>query len=106
MIGEASSPGGRLRCAIPDEVSVSTTDPGSSAKTLAYRAAHLDASCGPSSNTVKTTVGPTDRMTSAISSVTARSWQTSDTMLISSPTDTNCSDRAGTSIASHHRTCG
>jgi hypothetical protein len=87
-------------------VSVSTTDPGSSAKTLAYRAAHRDASCGPSSKTVNTTVGPTERMTSAISSVSARSWQTSETIVISSPTVVNCSDRAGMSIASHHRTCG
>ena len=60
--GVAAS-GGRLRCTIPNEVSVSTADPGSSASTLAYRAAHRDASCGPSSKTVMTTVGPTDRMT-------------------------------------------
>jgi hypothetical protein len=103
---EASCPGGRLRCAIPNEVRVSTTEPGSSASTLAYRAAHRDVSCGPSSKTVKTTVGPTARMTSASSSLTARSWHTSETIVISSPTVTKCSDRGGISIASHHRTCG
>ena len=58
---------------MPKEVSVSTAEPGSSASTLAYRAAQRELSWGPSSKGVKTTVGPTDRMTSATLSIWARS---------------------------------
>ena len=72
---------------------MSTTDPGSSAKTLAYRAAHRDVSCGPSSKTVNDdggTDGPDD-----VGELVglARSSHTSETIVISSPTVMNCSDR-------------
>ena len=55
---DAFSPGGRERCAMPKDVSVSTAEPGSSARTLAYRAAQRELSCGPSSSGVTTIVGP------------------------------------------------
>lgn len=74
---------------MPNEVSVSTAEPGSSARTLAYRAAHRDVSCGPSNNAVETIVGPTARMTSATLSFCARSSQTSETIVTSSLTCRN-----------------
>jgi len=55
---EASRPWGRERSTIPYEVSVSTAEPGSSARTLAYLAVQREVSCGPSSSTLKTSVGP------------------------------------------------
>src|ERR1700750_2973139 len=53
-----------------------------------------------------TPVGPTSRMTCATWSFSARSSHTSETTVISSPRVRNCTDRRGTSIASHHRTRG
>src|SRR5215510_14822901 len=78
---------------MPKEVSVSTAEPGSSASTLAYRAAQRELSCGPSSKGVITAVGPTDRMTSATLSIWARSSHTRETRTISSPSSTNCTIR-------------
>ena len=63
ITGEESCPGGLERCAMPNDVSVMTAEPGSSASTLAYRADQRDVSCGPSSSAVETIVGPMDRMT-------------------------------------------
>jgi hypothetical protein len=59
---EASRADGRDRSTIPNEVKVSTAEPGSSARTLAYRAVQREMSCGPSSRAFITIVGPTDRM--------------------------------------------
>jgi hypothetical protein len=42
---------------MPNDVSVETAEPGSSASTLAYRAAQREPSCGPSSRTADTAVG-------------------------------------------------
>ena len=61
---DASRPCGRERCTMPYEVSVITAEPGSSARTLAYRAAQRELSCGPSSRTVRThaSVRPSDQL--------------------------------------------
>jgi hypothetical protein len=60
MTADRSRPSGRLRWTMPKEVNVSTAEPGSSASTLAYRAAQREVSCGPSRRAVITIVGPTD----------------------------------------------
>ena len=54
-------PGGRERTAIPSEVRVRTAEPGSSVMMLEYRHGHLAVSCGPSSRTATTRLGPIRR---------------------------------------------
>lgn len=58
-------PRGCERVAMPSAVRVSTADPGPSARAAAYRAVHREASCGPSSSRVSTSVGPIERSSSA-----------------------------------------
>jgi hypothetical protein len=91
---------------MPKDVSVSTAEPGSSAKTAAYRAPHRELSCGPSRRGITTIIGPTARMTLATSSDWARSSHTSEASVTPLPRSTNWTDRRGTSIASHQRMCG
>jgi len=103
---DGGRPAGSDRCTKPNEVRVTTADPGSSARTLAYRAVHRDASCGPSRRVVITRVGPMARSRSATSSMRARSSQMSDTRVTPSSSSTTCTARLGTAMASHHRTPG
>src|SRR5215472_16045082 len=103
---DGDRPGGSDRCTKPNEVRVTTADPGSSARTLAYRAVHRDASCGPSRRVVTTRVGPMARSRSATSSRRARSSQTSETRVTPSASSRSCTARLGTAMASHHRIAG
>ena len=103
----APCPPGRDRSTIPNEVSVSTAEPGVvgehagvAGRPRATRAA------GPSSSTVSTSVGPTVRSRSATASSRARSSQTTATSVIPPPSSRNWIDRRGTSIASHQRKRG
>ena len=103
---DGANPAGSERSTMPNAVSVSTAEPGSSASTLAYRAVHRDVSWGPSSSTVSTSVGPTVRSRSATASSRARSSQMTATIVIPPPISTNCTARRGTSIDSHQRNDG
>jgi hypothetical protein len=103
---EGGLPAGRQRPTIPYDVRVRTAEAGSSARTLAYRAVHREESWGPSRSGVTASVGPTARSISATSLRRARSSHTTATKVMPSPGSTNCTERRGTVIASHHCTEG
>src|SRR5262245_22725779 len=106
MVRETSLPGGLLSSAIPMLVRVSTEDPGSSARTVAYRADHLEVNWGPSMSSVITKVGPTARTKFATGSCLARSSQISIQRTSHLLAVMNDNFRASISEYSHHRTIG